>query len=183
MCRYPNYDNTLITTIKQKSVQGLGYYFADALGPRHWFQFADDSEQSTFIYQLFEEDNQLLLNLFTKWCTVANLKIRVDKCHTFGIRKTATMACQYKPRLLVNSERILLVELEESFKYLGKEFNFKMSTQHKEKDLIDELSKYLTKLDSVPLHPRQKITVINRYVASKIRWPLTIYSFSETWIK
>ena len=58
-----------------------------------------------------------------------------------------------------------------------------MSTQHKEKDLTDELSKYLTKLDSVPLHPRQKITVINRYVTSKIRWPLTIYSFSETWIK
>ena len=58
-----------------------------------------------------------------------------------------------------------------------------MSTEHKEKDLTDELSKYLSKLDSVPLHPRKKITVINKYVSSKIRWPLTIYSFSETWIK
>ena len=171
--------NTLITTIKQKSVEGLGYYFPDALGPRHWFQFADDSAVTT----ANEEDNQLLLNLFTKWCTWANLKIRVNKCHTFGIRKTATMACQYKPLLLVNNQRIPPVELDESFKYLGKEFNYKMSTQHKEKDLTDELSKYLTKLDSVPLHPRQKITVINRYVTSKIRWPLTIYSFSETWIK
>ena len=57
--------NTLITTIKQKSVEGLGYYFADALGPRHWFQFADDSAVTT----ANEEDNQLLLNLFTKWCT------------------------------------------------------------------------------------------------------------------
>ena len=93
------------------------------------------------------------------------------------------MACQYKPLLLINNQRIPPVELDESFKYLGKEFNYKMSTQHKEKDLTDELSKYLTKLNSVPLHPRQKITVINRYVTSKIRWPLTIYSFSETWIK
>ena len=93
------------------------------------------------------------------------------------------MACQYKPLLLVNNQRIPPVELDESFKYLGKEFNYKMSTQHKEKELTDELSKYLTKLDSAPLHQRQKITVINRYLASKLRWPLTIYSFSETWIK
>ena len=95
----------------------------------------------------------------------------------------ATMACQYKPLLPVNNQKIPPVELDESFRYLGKEFNFKMSTEQKEKYYIDELSKYLTKLNSVPLHPRQKITVINRYVASKIRWPLTIYSFSETWIK
>ena len=54
--------NTLIMTIKQKSVEGLGYYFADAFGPRHWFQFADDSVVTT----ANEEDNQLLLNLFTK---------------------------------------------------------------------------------------------------------------------
>ena len=103
-----------------------------------------------------------------------NLKIGVDKCHTFGIRKTTTMACQYKPLLLVNNQIIPPVELEESFKYLGKEFNFKMSTEHKEKDLIDESSKYLTKLNSVPLHLRQKITVINRYVTSQLRWSLTI---------
>ena len=100
--------NTLITTIKQKSVEGLGYCFADALGPRHWFHFADDSAVTT----ANEEDNQLLLNLFTKWCTWANLEIRVDKCHTFGIRKTATMACQYKPLLLVNNQRIPPVELD-----------------------------------------------------------------------
>ena len=93
------------------------------------------------------------------------------------------MACQYKPLLLVNSQRIPSIELDESFEYLGKEFNFKMSTEHKEKDLTDELNKYLTKLDSVLLHPRQKITVNNRYVTSKIRWPLTIYSFSKTWIE
>ena len=88
---------------------------------------------------------------------MGNLKIRVDKCHTLGIRKTATMSCQYKPLLLVNNQRIPPVELDESFKYLGKEFNFKMSTEHKEKDLTDELSKYLTKLDSVLSHPRQKL--------------------------
>ena len=93
------------------------------------------------------------------------------------------MACQYKPLLPVNNQRIPPVKLDESFKYLGREFNFKMSTERKEKDLIDESGKNLTKLYSVPSHARQKITVINRYVASKVRWSLTIYSFSETWVK
>ena len=101
--------NTLITTIKQKSVEGLGYYLANALGPCHWFQFADDSTVTT----ANEEDYQLLLNFSTKWCTWANLKIRVDKCRTFGIRKTATMACQYKPLLLVNNQRIPPVKLDD----------------------------------------------------------------------
>ena len=47
--------NTLFTTLKQKSVKGLGYHFADALGPRHWFQFADDSAVTT----ANEESNKL----------------------------------------------------------------------------------------------------------------------------
>ena len=75
--------NTLITTIKQKSLEGLGYYFVDALGPRHWFQFADDSTVTT----ANEEDNQLLLNLFTKWCTWANLKIRSRQMSHFWDKK------------------------------------------------------------------------------------------------
>ena len=65
------------------------------------------------------------------------------------------MACQYKPLLLVNNQRIPPVELDESFKYLGKEFDFKMSTVHKEKDLIDELSKYIMKF-STPFHYNQR---------------------------
>ena len=44
------------------------------------------------------------------------------------------------PLVLVNDKNIPPVELDESFKYLGKEFNFKMSTEHKEKDLIHELT-------------------------------------------
>ena len=44
----------------------------------------------------------------------------------FWDKKKATMACQYKPLLLVNNQRIPPVELGESFKYLGKELNCKM---------------------------------------------------------
>ena len=62
--------NTLNTTIKQKSVEDLGYYFADALRPRHCFQFAEDSSVIT----ANEEDNQLLLNLFTKMVYLGKFK-------------------------------------------------------------------------------------------------------------
>ena len=67
------------------------------------------------------------------------------------LRKTATMACQYKPLLLVNNQKIPPAEPDESFKYLGKEFNYKMSTQHTEKEpyrRVKQIS-YETRLRSV----------------------------------
>ena len=32
------------------------------------------------------DNNQLLLNAFTKWCTWADLIIRIDKFHAFGVK-------------------------------------------------------------------------------------------------
>ena len=57
------------------------------LHPTHWFQFADDAAVITGL------ENEILLNHFTRWCTWAGMKIRVDKCSTFGIKKAATSSC------------------------------------------------------------------------------------------
>ena len=54
--------NTLIKTIEDKRIKCMGYEAKKTLSPRHWFQFPDD----TAIVTAFEEDNQCLLNLFTK---------------------------------------------------------------------------------------------------------------------
>ena len=51
----------------------------------HWFQFADDASVITSL----ENENQTLLNHVTRWCTCANMIIRVDKCFTFGIGKSS----------------------------------------------------------------------------------------------
>ena len=91
--------NTLVESIIE--VKCLGYVFAEGLSPRLWFQFVDD----TAIVSALEEDNQYLCNAFSKWATWADLKIRVDKCHTFGIRKSATSSVQYNPMILVTGER------------------------------------------------------------------------------
>ena len=69
--------NAFIQHIKKEEYTQLGYSFHKASYPRHWFQLADDAEHK----------NQILLNAFSRWCTLANMKIRVDKCHSFSIKK------------------------------------------------------------------------------------------------
>ena len=101
--------------INQEKVKCLGYVYKNTLSPKHSFQFADDTAIATAL----ESDNQLLLNIFTKWSNWADFMIRVDKCHVFGIRKNETDSCQYLPKTIVNAQRIPVVPLEESFNYLG----------------------------------------------------------------
>ena len=74
----------MISTIKSEQIEYMGYVYNGALSPKHWFQFADD----TAIVTALERDNQLLCNAFLKWSTWADVIIRVDKCHIFGIKKS-----------------------------------------------------------------------------------------------
>ena len=114
--------NTLMVTIKREQIKCLGYIITQAKLSMHWLQFADD----TIILTSLPTDNQLLLNLFSKWSNWADLVIRIDKCATLGIRKTATASIQYEPYLVINNQRVPPVEVCKSFKYLGKLFNFEM---------------------------------------------------------
>ena len=54
--------NTLIKTIDEEMNRCMGYNLCNSLEPRNWFPFTDDSALVTST----EQDNQLLLNLFTK---------------------------------------------------------------------------------------------------------------------
>ena len=170
--------NTLIKTVDQDRVRCMGYTFSNMLIPRHWFQFADDSAIATST----EEDCQLLLNVFTKWCNWAALIIRVDKCTTFGIKKNGSSACQFRPYIITNNEMIPPVEIGESFIYLGKSFSFDMSTEHVKNELITDFNKYISILNQLPLHPKNKLQVISKFIYSKIRWRFSIYRLSETWV-
>ena len=89
----------------------MGYVYQGCLSPKHWFQFAED----TAIVTALEKDNQLLCNAFIKWTTWANLIIRVDKCHTFGIRKTKRKSDMFQPFITIRNERILPIENRKSF--------------------------------------------------------------------
>ena len=51
-------------------------FYTNFLNSVHWFQFADDAAVVTGP----ENENQILLNHFSRWCSWANLHIRVDRC-------------------------------------------------------------------------------------------------------
>ncbi len=83
--------------------------------------------------------------------------IRVDKCSTFGIKKQLTRSIQYLPKLFVNNCLIPRVEIGESFRYLGRYFNFKMSDDDHKSEVLDTLTDLLNEIDDLPLHPKNKI--------------------------
>ena len=99
--------------------------------------------------------------------------IRVDKCSTFGIRKLCTKSVQYLPKLLINGVLIPCVEMGESFRYLGRFFDFNISNQHMS-ELSSLVQDLMNDIDIKPLHPKQKLLLYSHYVLSKLSWHFTI---------
>ena len=108
--------NALLKTIDSEKIRSMGYNYCDTLTPRHWFQFADDSA----LVSSTEEDSQALLNVFTKWCKWAGLKICPRKSKIFPMRKCGTRSVQFNPYFRVNNEQIPTVKQDEEFISLGK---------------------------------------------------------------
>ena len=57
-----------------------------------------------------------------------------------------------------------------------------MSTEHVKNELITDFNNYTSILNQLPLHPKNKLQVISKFIYSKIRWRFSIYRLSETWI-
>ena len=107
--------NTFIHYISHQKFKQFGYSL-DSLFPVHWFQFADDAAVITSL----ENENQLLLNHFSRWCTWARMILRVDKCSTFGIRKASSSSIQFLLKLTISNSVVPPVEIDSSFRYLGR---------------------------------------------------------------
>ena len=129
-----------------------------------------------------EKDNQLLCNGFMKWTTWADLIIRVDKCHTFGIKKTKTKSDQFQPFITIRNERIPPIENGKSFTYLGKDFNCSRNCDEIKTELQNEIVKHVDIIDKLPIKCLHQIEIIQRYVISKLKWRFSVFNLSETWI-
>ncbi|CAB4043669.1 Hypothetical predicted protein, partial [Paramuricea clavata] len=57
-----------------------------------------------------------------------------------------------------------------------------MSDERHKSELCDLFNDIISKIDKLPLHPRNKILLYSRYLLSKISWNLTITDISKTWI-
>ena len=171
--------NTFIQSIQEEQYTIFGFKINNGFTPRNWFQFADDAAAIICL----ESENQLLLNVFNRWCKWADMVIRVDKCHSFGIQKKGSRFIQYKPKLYLSNLLISAVELSDSFTYLGRHFDFKMRNNKHKQQLLETVNEHLSATDRLPLHPRNKILLYQRYVLSKISWYLTVADLSLTWVK
>ena len=97
--------------------------------------------------------------------------IRVDKCSTFGIRKTITKSIQFLLKLLINNRLIPTINIGESFQYLGRYFDFEMSSNNHKEELTILVNELMTDIDFKPLHPQNKILLI-----------FTVLTLSKTWV-
>ena len=100
--------NTLIQYIRNKFFQQFGHQFLKHFIPRHWLQFPDDVVAITGQ----ESDNQTLSNAFDRWCTWSQMIIKVEKCHSFGMKKCQTKCAQIKPKQYLNNKLINPVKID-----------------------------------------------------------------------
>ena len=113
------------------------------------------------------------------------MTIRVDKCKTFGTKKTITRSVQFKPKLFLVREQVPTVDMDKSFKYLGRWYNFEMDNAEHKANIIQLTNDILMKIfyiDSLPLHPKNKILLYSRYLHAKLSWDLTVADIDEAWI-
>ena len=89
---------------------------------------------------------------------------------------------QYQPKLFINNKPIPSVSNGNSFKNLGRHFDFEMTNQEHKSDLLSSLSNMLKQIDSQPLHAKNKLRLYHNFVLSKISWILTVADLSKTWV-
>ena len=171
------YFNTFIRYISDKNFNQFGFTIGSP-SPVHWFQFADDAA----VIICLENENQILLNHFARWCTWANMIIRVDKRSTFGIKKASTSSVQYLPKLILNHDSIPTVEIGKSFTYLGRCFYISMNKHNHLADILSLVTNLIKQINGIPCHLKNKLLLYHRFVPSKLSWNLTIENIGKIWV-
>ena len=110
------------------------------------------------------------------------MTIRVDKCSSFGIKKTSTSSVHFLPKLIINHDLVPTVSIGSSFNYLGRYFSFSMDNVEHISILLETINNLLCTIDKIPCHPKNKLLLYHRYVLSKMSWHLTIADLSKTWV-
>ena len=109
------------------------------------------------------------------------MKIRVDKCVAFGLKKFSTRSMQFQPKLFINKETLPSVKSGGSFRYLGRYFNFEMDDKDHKVQIQSCLLDMLQRIDSFTILPSNKLLLYHRWVLSTLSWSLTVTNLSKTW--
>ena len=140
--------------------------------PINWFQFADDAA----VISGQEEKNQILVSRFYIWRQWTFIRV------AFGIKKYSTNSIQFQPKLIIEGNLIPAVKNGDSFRYLGRHFDFNMSNNIHKSELSEITSAILTDIDLLPLHPKNKIALYIRNLLSKLSSHFTVSNLPKTWV-
>ena len=143
--------NTFIQFIWNEFFQQFGYQFLKHFIPRHWLKFTDDVAAIT----KQESENQTLLNAFNRCCTWSQMIIKVEKCHLFGMKKCQKKCTQIKLKLYLNNKLINSVKIDESFVYLGQNFDFNMTNKDHKDKLFSQTNELLFTIDNELLFTKE----------------------------
>ena len=110
------------------------------------------------------------------------MTIRLDKCVTFGLKKSDNTFAQYQPALFISNEKIPSVPSGESFVYLGKIFDSDMKNEEAKTKVVDKLKNLLRITSSLNISTQMKLQILRRYIHTKLSFELRIYNFGATWI-
>ena len=108
--------------------------------------------------------------------------IRLDKCCCYGMMKVNGTYGQFEPALYINNGKMPSVALGESFKYLGKLYDFNFKNELAKTLIIKKLTDYLFVTSKLKIKVQLKIKVLKQYIYSQLRFELKIYNFGATWI-
>ena len=108
--------------------------------------------------------------------------VRVDKFSTFGVKKFSTKSLQFTPNLLINNQRIPAVKIGESFRYLGRYFDYEMSNKQHQLGAKATLTDLLQQIDSLNIFRKSKLLLYQKYFPSTFSWHFTVADISKTWV-
>ena len=58
-----------------------------------------------------------------------------------------------------------------------------MNCNHMKENLMKTIRDYTNRINTLPIHLLCKTKICQKYVYSKMKWDLSIYDLSETWVK
>ena len=111
------------------------------------------------------------------------MKLSPDKCQTFAMKNVITQSKQFEPKIYVDKILIRSIKEKESSQYIGRWFHLDVDNSEHKRLLLDTTTRILSLIHQLPLRPKSKLQLYNRYFLSKISWDLTTAYIDATWIK
>ena len=69
-----------------------------------------------------------------------------------------------------------------NFIYFGKSFSFDMNNTDFKAEPVTDMNKYFDNLNWLPLHPKNKLLIVAKYIYSILKWRFSIYNITSTWV-